>query len=722
MISAGEVGAIFVVNDEASGALQKIADEFNRIQGLVDKITAAFDKIGGADGGLRALQEALGLTAKAGEDSAKTISEAFGGVDKAVSTATEGVNTLKRSFTEAAEAARAIQASADRIGIGSGGGSGPHSRGGGSGEFGTKPYEKMIMHPAANALGMTSLITGNPAIDIPIELLGAGIEQSAQVEDRITKILMNANQPQSEANKQALRDQFYSQAKQNGISPVHTADAFLAGGRLLSSLPYDEQLKVQRSLLPAARVEQQMKPGVSLEEGQEKFIELAHQSGVYDAAGLEKLSNAFAFASTHTASTLPQFERALSYSLPELHSTLGMDPETVMALTVMTQNAGITNTKSGTWMRSMFEHSVEQEGTSKQVQAHNKALHEMGMTDEHGNSNWMVKGEDGKTDWSKSVEKFAEIAKKFNEDNPDPAHRMSVTHAAYGTQGASQESLMAMDTFVKQLPEILKNLPGYKGTVDANKTLMDNSPVAQFQKTVAEAEEALTRLGGTALPMFVSGLKGVDAALEQISTVLDSVQKFKDGKAFDEDGIKNVLFGPKGTTLRDLVDKAHPSQGPISHLPEHPHTYAPEKTAIDGTTPLVWPGDLYPRQVPNQKPSPSHPASTGLWPALTGPIPVQIVAMPGGEGGRQFLGRDPRSPATGPYSYVPPPPQPAPIVNVTNNISPPVTNVSVNVDGAAVTASVMTRIEKETRVATGIASHDGQASYRIPDQGGIRHQ
>jgi hypothetical protein len=714
MISAGEVGAIFVVKDEASAALQKIADEFNRIQTLVDKITAAFDKIGGADGGLRALQEALGLTAKAGEDSAKTISEAFGGVDKAVSTATDGVNALKRSFAEAAQAAKSIEAASRNIGgIGGGGGSGPHSRGGGSGEFGTRPYEKMIMHPSANALGMTSLITGNPAIDIPIELMGAGIEQSAQVEDRITKILMNANQAQTEANKQSLRDQFYSQAKQNGISPVHAADAYLAGGRLLSSLPYDEQLKVQHSLLPAARVEQQMKPGVSLEEGQEKFIELAHQSGVYDAAGLEKLSNAFAFASTHTAASLPTLERALSYSLPELHSTLGMDPETVMALTVMTQNAGITNTKSGTWMRSMFEHSVEQEGTSKQVQAHNKALRDLGLTDTEGHSTWMEKGEDGKTDWSKSVVNFAKTMQKFNEENPDPAHRMSVTHAAFGTQGASQESLMAMDTFVKQLPEILKNIPGYKGTIDANQTLMDNSPVAQFQKTVAQAEEALTRLGGTALPAFVAGLKGLDAAFEQISTVLDSVQKLKDGKPLDEDKLKDILFGSKGTTLRDLVDKVHPSEGPLNHAPEHPHTLTPTHATVgpDGTVLPVGPGDTFTpagHQI-------AHPAA-----ALTGPVPVSIVNTPhesAGMSSHVFEGRDPRSPQVGSLAYIPPPPQPAPIVNVTNNVSPPVTNVVVNVDGASVTAAVSKTLERESRVSTGVDRHDGQESYRNPDQG-----
>jgi hypothetical protein len=62
--------------------------------------------------------------------------------------------------------------------------------------------------------------------------MGYGVEQAAQVEDRITKILMNAGQPQNEGNKQALRDQF-NDASSIGVSPLHAADAYMNGGRLL---------------------------------------------------------------------------------------------------------------------------------------------------------------------------------------------------------------------------------------------------------------------------------------------------------------------------------------------------------------------------------------------------------------------------------------------------------------------------------------------------------
>jgi hypothetical protein len=131
VLSAGEVGVIFGVKDEASAALQRIADEFNRIQGIVDAVTAAIDKIGGADSGLGKLQEALGLTAKAGEDSARTITESFGKIDGSVDSSIQRVNALKTSFIEAAEASKAINVAAANIGGGGphGGNSGPHGGG-----------------------------------------------------------------------------------------------------------------------------------------------------------------------------------------------------------------------------------------------------------------------------------------------------------------------------------------------------------------------------------------------------------------------------------------------------------------------------------------------------------------------------------------------------------------------------------------------------------------
>jgi hypothetical protein len=153
MLSAGEVGVIFAVKDESSATLQRIADEFNKIQAIVDKVTAAVDKIGGADSGLGKLQEALGLTAKAGEDASRTITEGFGKVDGAVEASVRQVNALKDSFLAAAEAAKAIQVASSHIG-GGGGSGGPHGGGG---------IVSSLVGP--NSIGVGGLVSG--AFSIP---------------------------------------------------------------------------------------------------------------------------------------------------------------------------------------------------------------------------------------------------------------------------------------------------------------------------------------------------------------------------------------------------------------------------------------------------------------------------------------------------------------------------------------------------------------------------
>jgi hypothetical protein len=100
----------------------------------------------------------------------------------------------------------------------------------------------------------------------------------------------------------------------------------------------------------------------------------------------------------------------------------------------------------------------------------------------------MIKGADGQTDWAQSVGNFSKILNKFNTEHQDPADRISTMHTAFGAQGGSEAALLSLDNFVKQLPEFIKNQQGYAGTQDASKTLLENSPTAQFQKTLADAE------------------------------------------------------------------------------------------------------------------------------------------------------------------------------------------------------------------------------------------
>jgi hypothetical protein len=131
VISAGEVGAIFTIKDEASGALERLARQFNELQGTIDHIKETMAGLGGAeDGPLAKLREQFGLVGRAGEDASGVITGAFGKVDGAVDGTIGRVDRLRESLASAAGEAEAF-----KFAPGGGGGSGG-SGGGYHGEEG----------------------------------------------------------------------------------------------------------------------------------------------------------------------------------------------------------------------------------------------------------------------------------------------------------------------------------------------------------------------------------------------------------------------------------------------------------------------------------------------------------------------------------------------------------------------------------------------------------
>jgi hypothetical protein len=138
MISAGEVGAVFEIKDDASPVLQRMAEEFNRLQGTIDRVKESMAHMGGGSFGGAGEETVLGRLMKDMEKLAETgvttstaITDSFSKID--VGPAIAKVGELKRSLEETAAAANAIH-----IGGGNGGGGGGTggSGSGGSGSHG----------------------------------------------------------------------------------------------------------------------------------------------------------------------------------------------------------------------------------------------------------------------------------------------------------------------------------------------------------------------------------------------------------------------------------------------------------------------------------------------------------------------------------------------------------------------------------------------------------
>ena len=116
-----------------------------------------------------------------------------------------------------------------------------------------------------------------------------------------------------------------------------------------SGQPFEKRMSIIDSLLPYAEQEALQKH-TGLKEAAEAFVGISHMTGTYDPEKLPGLFSKFAFASTLTPATLPQFQNALSYSMPSLVGGMGMDPDSIMPSTAMNQAAGVKSTEAGTWI------------------------------------------------------------------------------------------------------------------------------------------------------------------------------------------------------------------------------------------------------------------------------------------------------------------------------------------------------------------------------------
>jgi hypothetical protein len=110
VIEVGTVGAVFTIRDDASAALERLAAQFNSLQGTIDKIKESMSSIGAAeDGPLAKLREQFAQVGKAGEDASSIITGSFGKVDGSIDGTIGRVNALKESLAGAAWEAEALK-------------------------------------------------------------------------------------------------------------------------------------------------------------------------------------------------------------------------------------------------------------------------------------------------------------------------------------------------------------------------------------------------------------------------------------------------------------------------------------------------------------------------------------------------------------------------------------------------------------------------------------
>ena len=351
--------------------------------------------------------------------------------------------------------------------------------------------------------------------------LAYGAYEEGQFEDAAFRAMYTAGIPADPAERarrmKQLRDIIQTATTTTGKPIGDVEEATLTGIRQFAGMPWDQRLKILPDLLAGAAAESVLKgKGTTVEEGMEVFTGLAHMTKEYSLEGIKKLIPVFAYLSTVDPEKIKQMQRASSYAVPILQSALEIDPTQTLLLVAALQRAGVTNTKSGTWIRSMAINAMP--GTrlmsKKLFEAHEEALRAFGLVDTHGKPTWFT---DGKPDIIKMLDIAGTNAAKI-----PLTMRSAYEMALFGSRGAGAMAVLSDPKVLAQVHILEEQMKSFKTGLDFFKQYEQDSPLQKFRTSWSDLQKVLMDIGTTALPPVVTLLQGLDAGLKGLNKTLGS--------------------------------------------------------------------------------------------------------------------------------------------------------------------------------------------------------
>jgi hypothetical protein len=562
MISSLEVGGVFRLVDEASPQLIKIADALKDLQVQIDKtkdsfklladstfggLTGRIDKLAGS---LEKVQGASGEIAGNLDRAMTTVAGSITAVGDSIGGLTAKINALNAELaattSSAARTAKraAAESDAGRLLGGPIGSGGPLPTGGTGGGAPTSIANRQGNRGWLHAQGRASLPGGHIGLAGPGGLAemaaglaaGWGIDDEMKVEDQAAMSAYIsgdkwAKENAADAIKQ-YRDIATSAALKGSANPIDIATAMHRGANLLSGqMDYRRMLGLEQAVLPYAIGEARAK-GISVEESMTSMVEGVHQAGIYDPAGVEKFMRDFQFAGAVTPVSMPTFVRALGYSQAQLR-TLGVsDSETAILATAALQRGGVTNTRSGTWIRDYYQRLLPDRQVDKngQMKDHDQALLDMGLIDKDYNIQWHAQNKDGSEDYktellnqSSIINRFADAQKARGDIGKELLN--SDLHYAFGQQGGSFASFLGDDAFRKQIGNLSASNKGFEGGDAMLDWMRKNDPLFQAQEVWRDFQKTMMDLGQNLMPAVLTTLKSIDGVLHVLDPVLSGLAK-----------------------------------------------------------------------------------------------------------------------------------------------------------------------------------------------------
>jgi hypothetical protein len=504
--TAFEIAAILRVGDEATAPMKRVlglARDLEKEFARLKELGAGLFSGTGVNNFVRKLGEvdpALDRVTSQMQAMRDSTVAALGEMNAALGATNDLARALTDQLAEAAAAARAM-----RMPIPAAGGRGAGRGGGGA----------PIPFPSGGGMSTSmgvGLIAGGAA--------AYGAYEESKLRDFTARALFLSGQPLADMPHQkqfeTLRKTMLDVYTLTGAPLEQIEEASLSVVKLMAGFPLEKRMEVLKTALTFGAQEASLNSNVSIPQGADALVGLLHMTGQYDPAQIAKLTPKIAALSTITNLPLSTVMRAASYSMPIAQANLGVDADQILLLMTAMQRAGITNSKSGTWLREAITKTVTDTFTlTKHGGAEQKlGLHELGLLDSAGKST--VIDQAGHLDLMKEMEILNQARQRLQ--GPEFLKSM---RQAFGAQGSEGWAVLTEPQVIAQLPQLrnwMNQMPG--GETYFN----DRFGVSTFQQgkdTLAEFNRGLMDVGSKALPAVSDALKVFDGALHGLNFTLE---------------------------------------------------------------------------------------------------------------------------------------------------------------------------------------------------------
>jgi GH24 family phage-related lysozyme (muramidase) len=506
-VTTFEVGSVFTIVDRATPTLEKLSRQVTVFSDAIKKAQKNLAELGemkftGLENSLKLLSEKLASLGG-------TTREATGSMNASIETSISSVNSLAAAWgrVEAAAAGAARAARASQVPLAGGGGRG--------GRHGPGHFHVSAPNNVPIPGGHLGYVGGGMLPMAGAAALGYGIYEEMQLERRIHNIEYHAGLDYHDpANSDRIRQILQQESLHTGFNTNEIADAAENAVRMLRGTP-GGGLDILPALIDAAAKEAYTKHA-PLAESMSSLVGLAHQTKEYGPEGIKQLAPVFGFLSASTAATLSQIERASSYAQPILQSGANVDwLDTLMAV-ISLQRAGVTNTKSGTWLREGILRALPPDPTTLKPAEYAKRLHEqeeLGLLDARGKPTWY--DDQGRPSVSRLLGQLGQVLPTIPLE-----HRAALLRSLFGAQGSGFASVLSDPKVLEQMGNLRKDMPGFEKRYETYLKDLTDDPLMQAQKTWNELTIVLTKIANELMPAFVGSLQALQKVLEGINAVL----------------------------------------------------------------------------------------------------------------------------------------------------------------------------------------------------------